>query len=211
MEEVLATGLPPLFLVDEEYRLAVQEAELRFVDDLIARITDPQARMGGSVGGPSGCGPFTTGRKDKCQQLGERWSSVRGSLDRLLLWLLQKAGIDPVLFEARPSDANGVGAFLTVASNGVDGLDIIGAREVLAPGFATPFIGLRSGSGKFLGRTRTGLEPARWARQHDDHPLKNLYRGMHRVAAGRGYSRRPSTVACGTRRRVRWGDTSTLR
>ncbi len=47
MEEVLATGLPPLFLVDEEYRLAVQEAELRFVDDLIARITDPQAGWAG--------------------------------------------------------------------------------------------------------------------------------------------------------------------
>jgi FAD-dependent urate hydroxylase len=98
---------------------------------------------------------------------------------------LQKAGIDPVLFEAHPSDANGVGAFLTVASNGVDSLDIIGAREVLAPGFATPFIGLRSGSGKFLGRTRTGLEPPD-GRASVTITRSDLYRGMHRVAAGRG-------------------------
>lgn len=42
MEETLAGGLPPLFLVDEEYRLAVMDAELGFIDGLIDKITDPQ-------------------------------------------------------------------------------------------------------------------------------------------------------------------------
>lgn len=42
MEEALATGLPPLFLVDEEYRLVVMAAEVVFIDGLIDKITNPQ-------------------------------------------------------------------------------------------------------------------------------------------------------------------------
>jgi DNA-binding PadR family transcriptional regulator len=42
MEETLAAGLPPLFLVEEEYRLAVMAAEVGFIDGLIDKITNPQ-------------------------------------------------------------------------------------------------------------------------------------------------------------------------
>jgi FAD-dependent urate hydroxylase len=70
---------------------------------------------------------------------------------------LQKAGIDAVVHEAHPTDAEDVGVFLTVGSNGVDALRVLGVdRPVLAAGFPTPAITLRSGNGKRLGESRTG-------------------------------------------------------
>jgi 2-polyprenyl-6-methoxyphenol hydroxylase-like FAD-dependent oxidoreductase len=70
---------------------------------------------------------------------------------------LQKAGIDPVIYEARPAGAQGIGAFLTLASNGIDALRTLGAgKPALAAGFPTPAITLRSGTGKRLGQARTG-------------------------------------------------------
>ena len=41
VEQAGADGVHPLFLVEEEYRLAVLEAESRFVESLRARIADP--------------------------------------------------------------------------------------------------------------------------------------------------------------------------
>ncbi len=70
---------------------------------------------------------------------------------------LQKAGIDSVIHEAHHDSADGVGVFLTVASNGVDALRVLDAdKPILTAGFATPAITLRSGTGKKLGATRTG-------------------------------------------------------
>ena len=70
---------------------------------------------------------------------------------------LQKAGIDAVIHEAYPTGADGIGVFLTVGSNGVDALRVLGVDgPVLAAGFPTPAITLRSGSGKRLGESRTG-------------------------------------------------------
>jgi 2-polyprenyl-6-methoxyphenol hydroxylase-like FAD-dependent oxidoreductase len=70
---------------------------------------------------------------------------------------LQKAGIDSVVYEAHPTAADGIGTFLTLASNGIDALRVLGAdTPALAAGFATPWITLRSGTGKRLGRTSTG-------------------------------------------------------
>lgn len=70
---------------------------------------------------------------------------------------LQKAGIDPVVYEAHPTGAGSAGVFLTLASNGVDALRVLGAdRPALTAGFPTPGITLRSGTGKRLGQTRTG-------------------------------------------------------
>jgi FAD-dependent urate hydroxylase len=98
---------------------------------------------------------------------------------------LQKAGIDAVVYEAHPSGADGVGAFLTVASNGVDALRVLGADAALAAGFPTPLITLRSHTGKRLGATRTG-------RAVDDgmvsHTIKrgDLYRALHDEALARG-------------------------
>jgi FAD-dependent urate hydroxylase len=70
---------------------------------------------------------------------------------------LKKAGIDAVVHEAHPTAADGIGVFLTVGSNGVDALRVLGVDEpVLAAGFPTPAITLRSGNGKRLGESRTG-------------------------------------------------------
>jgi FAD-dependent urate hydroxylase len=70
---------------------------------------------------------------------------------------LQKAGIDVTVYEAHPTGADGVGAFLTLGSNGVDALRVLDADEpALAAGFPTPRITLRSGTGKRLGETSTG-------------------------------------------------------
>ncbi len=43
VDATVAQGVHPLFLVEEEYRLALLEAELGFVEDLIGRITDPES------------------------------------------------------------------------------------------------------------------------------------------------------------------------
>ena len=70
---------------------------------------------------------------------------------------LQKAGIDPVVYEAHPTGADGIGVFLTLGSNGVDALRVLGAdKPAVAAGFPTPGITLRSGTGKHLGVSRTG-------------------------------------------------------
>jgi FAD-dependent urate hydroxylase len=70
---------------------------------------------------------------------------------------LQKAGIEPVVYEAHAGGADGIGAFLTLGSNGVDALRVLGADgPALAAGFPTPRITLRSGTGKRLGESRTG-------------------------------------------------------
>jgi len=47
MEGTLAAGLHPLFQVDEDYRLALMDAELGFIDGLIAKITDAETGWAG--------------------------------------------------------------------------------------------------------------------------------------------------------------------
>ena len=65
---------------------------------------------------------------------------------------LQKAGLEPVVLEARPGRAGGEGAFLTLGSNGLEALRQLGAdAPALAAGFPTPAMTLRSGTGKRLG------------------------------------------------------------
>jgi FAD-dependent urate hydroxylase len=96
---------------------------------------------------------------------------------------LQKAGIDPVIYEAHPG-AEGVGAFLTLAPNGADALHAIGAdTAALAAGFPTPSIVLRSGTGKYLGSGPTGLQEGMASQT-----LKraDLYQALHEEAARRG-------------------------
>jgi len=41
VDRTLGAGVHPLFLVEEEYRLALLDAEVAFVEGFIARITDP--------------------------------------------------------------------------------------------------------------------------------------------------------------------------
>ncbi len=61
--ETLAAGVHPLFLVEEDYRLAVLGAEAAFIEDFIERITNPQtgwAPQWASSTGPER--PWKTGR-----------------------------------------------------------------------------------------------------------------------------------------------------
>lgn len=99
---------------------------------------------------------------------------------------LQKAGIDSIVYEAHPHSANGVGVFLTVASNGVDALRVLDAdKSVLAAGFATPGITLRSGTGKKLGSTRTG-QTLPDGTMSQTLTRAALYQALYREATDRG-------------------------
>ena len=70
---------------------------------------------------------------------------------------LQQAEIDSVVYEAYAAGADGTGAFLTFASNGLDALQTIDAhRLVLAEGFPTPHMEIQSGNGKPLGSVPNG-------------------------------------------------------
>ena len=46
---------------------------------------------------------------------------------------LRKAGIQPTVYEAHPTRAEGTGTFLTIASNGIDALRVIGAARRWPP------------------------------------------------------------------------------
>ncbi len=71
---------------------------------------------------------------------------------------LQRAGIHATVYEAHGDGAERGGAFLTLATNGIDALRTIGADgKALEAGFSTPQIMLRSTTGKSLGATATGL------------------------------------------------------
>jgi DNA-binding PadR family transcriptional regulator len=65
IERTIASGVAPLFLVEEDYRLALLDAEVTFVERLIERITDPETgwgRLWGAVHGepaPTDDGPTT--------------------------------------------------------------------------------------------------------------------------------------------------------
>lgn len=64
---------------------------------------------------------------------------------------LQAAGIEPVIYEAHPATAEGVGAFLGLGVNGVDALRAVGMdKPVLTRGFALPRIVIANGRGKVL-------------------------------------------------------------
>jgi FAD-dependent urate hydroxylase len=99
---------------------------------------------------------------------------------------LKKAGIQATVYEAHPRGAEGIGVFLTIASNGIDALRTIDADgPVLAAGFPTPGITLRSTTGKQLGAARAGLPLADGTTSHT---LKraDLYRAVHAQATARG-------------------------
>lgn len=71
---------------------------------------------------------------------------------------LLAVGIEAEIFEAYPQPAEGVGAFLNVASNGLDALRVLGVhREVMAAGIPTPHMVMWSGTGKRLGQVANGL------------------------------------------------------
>jgi FAD-dependent urate hydroxylase len=70
---------------------------------------------------------------------------------------LQRASIDGFIYEAYAGGADYAGAFLTLASNGLDALRTIDAHNlVLSEGFPTPRMTIQSGTGKHLGDVPNG-------------------------------------------------------
>jgi FAD-dependent urate hydroxylase len=99
---------------------------------------------------------------------------------------LQKAGIEARVYEVYPTGADRVGAFLTLASNGLEALGVIGADEpVLAVGFPTPWITLRSGTGKRLGNAPLGDTLPDGTTSHTM-KRADLYGALHEQALSRG-------------------------
>jgi len=72
---------------------------------------------------------------------------------------LKKAGIDPIVYEAFDRGADGVGAFLTLAVNGLDALRVIDVDPMRLGGFDTPRMALHLGNGRLLAELTLG--PAR--------------------------------------------------
>ncbi|WP_327088688.1 FAD-dependent monooxygenase [Nonomuraea sp. NBC_01738] len=71
---------------------------------------------------------------------------------------LREVGIDAEIFEAYATQADDVGSFLNIASNGLSALRILGAhKQVMAAGIPTPRMVMWSGSGKLLGEVANGL------------------------------------------------------
>jgi FAD-dependent urate hydroxylase len=70
---------------------------------------------------------------------------------------LQRAGIEPVVYEARKGSADEAGLFLNAACNGLAVLHTLGAdKAVVAAGFPTPRMVMWSGTGKHLGEVANG-------------------------------------------------------
>ena len=98
---------------------------------------------------------------------------------------LQRFDIEPIVYETRREGPEQVGAFLTVATNGIDALRALGIDgPVLERGFATPEIIIRSTTGKLLGSVPTGLALADGTQSHT---LKrgDLYAALTEAAIAR--------------------------
>lgn len=98
---------------------------------------------------------------------------------------LARAGFDAIVYEAHLPTATDGGSYLTVATNGLDALGVIGAdARVRAAGFPTHTTVLFNGTGKRLGTvpigsTAAGAESYTIKRPH-------LHRALHDAATGRG-------------------------
>jgi FAD-dependent urate hydroxylase len=72
---------------------------------------------------------------------------------------LQKIGVEATIYEAYETTAHGVGSFMNLATNGLDGLRTLGVQEAAkAVGTPTQRMVLFSGSGKQLGEVGNGVE-----------------------------------------------------
>jgi FAD-dependent urate hydroxylase len=99
---------------------------------------------------------------------------------------LQAIGWKPVIFESRPAGPGDAGAFLTVATNGIDALAAIRADGPIADrSFPTPSIRLRSSTGRFLGEVSTGVSTPRGI-QSRTIKRADLYAAMTAEALTRG-------------------------
>jgi len=99
---------------------------------------------------------------------------------------LQRAGIEAVVYEAHVPTGREAGAYLTVATNGLDALRAIGADgPVLAAGFPTPTNLLLSATGRRLGAVSNGGALPDGTVSHTIRRAR-LYQALHDEAAARG-------------------------
>ncbi|MFT3900525.1 MAG: NAD(P)/FAD-dependent oxidoreductase [Gordonia sp. (in: high G+C Gram-positive bacteria)] len=98
---------------------------------------------------------------------------------------LRKAGHDPVVFESHDQTADGVGAWLTLAANGIDALAAIDIDEpALGGGFPTPRFELFAHDGRSLATFLTG--PTDTYRTTTTIRRADLYRILRDAVAARG-------------------------
>ncbi|WP_432926694.1 FAD-dependent monooxygenase [Microbispora sp. CA-135349] len=91
---------------------------------------------------------------------------------------LQRAGIDSEVFEAYDRGAEGVGAFLTLAVNGLEALRLLDLHDLVCDlGMDTPVMEIRNARGRLLATTN---QPSRTLRRAD------LYRELRDEAVRRG-------------------------
>lgn len=96
---------------------------------------------------------------------------------------LQQAGIQATVYEAYADSADGVGAGLSLAPNGMDALDVVGLRELVAPiGVPMTGIEMQDWKGRRLGEfgNPPGVPPMRLVWRAD------LYRVLYAEAERRG-------------------------
>lgn len=99
---------------------------------------------------------------------------------------LQKAGIESEVYEAHSSSADGIGSFLTLATNGVDALRTLDADgPAIAAGFPTTAIIMWSGTGKRLGAAAVSTTLADGTTGYTLRRA-DLYKAMHDQATSRG-------------------------
>lgn len=97
---------------------------------------------------------------------------------------LQQAGISAAVYEAYDTGADDVGAFLTVAVNGLDALRAINAHQpVIEHSFPAPSIEIQNGRGRRLGSVPLGNDTDTGPRTLT---RAGLYRVLHDEAARRG-------------------------
>jgi FAD-dependent urate hydroxylase len=100
---------------------------------------------------------------------------------------LHRAGWQPRIFEAHPDGADEIGAFLTVAVNGLNALRTLGLEpeKVLAPGFPTPTLYLGNGAGRRIAELPLG-GPAADGTTTTTIRRADLYRELRAAATGHG-------------------------
>ncbi len=164
----LEQGVHPLFLVEDDYRLDLLNAEIAFIERFITAIDDPDRGWAAAWDafhlGATARPAETAARADADGHRTRRSIMTRtaviiggGVAGPATAMALQRVGIEATVHETRPEGADGGGVMLTVATNGIDALQTLDlAEQVLAQGFPTPAITLRSYTGKVLGQTRTG-------------------------------------------------------
>jgi 2-polyprenyl-6-methoxyphenol hydroxylase-like FAD-dependent oxidoreductase len=91
---------------------------------------------------------------------------------------LQRAGLEPTVYEEYEQGSDGAGLFLTLAVNGLAALDVIGARDLVEHlGMETPGMKLINGAGKELGAAPMAARTV---------PRTDLYTALRDEAVRRG-------------------------